>query len=38
VTETAGFTRTSGFICRTTRPELRPVAQDRTAACHFIET
>ena len=25
-------------ICRTTRPELRPVAQDRTAACHFIET
>jgi oligopeptide transport system ATP-binding protein len=24
-------------LCRTTRPELRPVASDRTAACHFIE-
>ena len=24
-------------ICRTTRPELRPVAPGRLAACHFIE-
>ena len=24
-------------ICRTTRPELRQVAENRTAACHFVE-
>ncbi len=25
-------------LCRQERPELRPVAEGRTAACHFIET